>query len=161
MRRILPILLPLALVPLVYAAQPKKRPEDHVVGKELWDRSCWQCHGKRNAGDGPAAAALRGGVPDLRGAVTEDRYDALVEVIVEGKGLMPAFAAEMNNHDARRILVYLSKLDAEGPPEEEPEPPPDTRREAPAEEPEPPPDARREAPAEPPKLEAMPAPGGL
>lgn len=139
MRRALPILALCALIPLAYAAQPKKRPEDAVAGKEIWDRSCWQCHGKGNAGDGPAAASLKGGVPDLRNTVTPERYDALIPVILEGKGLMPAYAAEFNNYDAKRILIYLTKLDTDGPPKEEEEgekvTPPKPAPHTPAEEP--------------------------
>lgn len=119
MRRPLALLFVLALVPLAFAAQPKKRPEDPAAGKEHWDRSCWQCHGKLNDGQGPAASALLGGVPDLRGTITPESYDALVPVILEGKGLMPAFDAEINNHDAKRILIYLTKLDTDGPPKED------------------------------------------
>lgn len=90
---------------------PKKRADDHVVGKELWERSCWPCHGKENDGRGPAAAAIPGGVPDLRNTVTPDRYGELIDVILDGKNDMPAFRAEMDRHQARRILVYLERVD--------------------------------------------------
>ncbi|MCB9746685.1 MAG: c-type cytochrome [Alphaproteobacteria bacterium] len=101
------------LLVAVEAAVPKKRDEDHIKGKELWERSCWHCHGKGNAGDGPAAASLPVGVPNLQGQIRPDRFDALVEVIMTGKGAMPAFEAELDRHNARRVLVYLNKLDAE------------------------------------------------
>ena len=103
------------------AGQPTKRPTDVEKGESLWERSCWQCHGERAAGDGPAAAALPGGVPSLVGQVPEERWDALVQVIMTGRGPMPAFAEELDKRDARRILKYLNKLEEEPPEDEEDE----------------------------------------
>jgi mono/diheme cytochrome c family protein len=102
-----------SLVGVATAGVPKKRPEDHVRGKQLWERSCWQCHGKAFDGQGPAAEAFPdGGVPDMRGAITRDRFDNLVQVILNGSGDMPAFATEFDKHEARRILVYIEREDA-------------------------------------------------
>ena len=84
-----------------------KRDSDEETGRRLWKRSCWQCHGEVGAGDGPAAAALVGGVPSLAGKVSVDGFDALVTVIQEGRGRMPAFAEDLDKHDSRRVLVYL------------------------------------------------------
>ena len=101
------------LASVATAGVPKKRPEDHVRGKQLWERSCWQCHGKAFDGQGPAAAAFPDeSVPDLRGEVTRARFDELVAVILNGSGDMPAFAAEFDKNEARRILVYLEREDA-------------------------------------------------
>ena len=90
---------------------PKKRPEDHVAGEQIWERSCWQCHGEDNDGQGPAASALPGGVPDLRNTVNPSRYGELVDVILDGRGDMPAFRAEMDKHQARRALIYMERID--------------------------------------------------
>jgi mono/diheme cytochrome c family protein len=84
-----------------------KRDSDEETGRRLWNRSCWQCHGEVGAGDGPAAAALVGGVPSLAGKVSPSGYDALVKVILEGRGRMPAYVEDLDKHDSRRILVYL------------------------------------------------------
>lgn len=92
---------------------PTKRPSDHVRGKELYDAMCWQCHGKAGQGDGPAAAALLGGVPTLQGKVVTgdkediDRQEALVDVVQNGRGRMPAYAEVVDRADSRRMLVYL------------------------------------------------------
>jgi mono/diheme cytochrome c family protein len=126
LKRLLSLLL---LTPLVASAGvPRKRSADHVRGQELWERSCWQCHGEEARGDGPAAAGLTAKVPDLRGRVSADRQQELVSLILAGKGMMPAFSEELDRHDARKILVYLRRLENEEPPEV-PEAP-----EAPAEE---------------------------
>ena len=89
----------------------KKRPDDHVAGKAIWERSCWPCHGEENDGQGPAASALPGGVPDLRMSVNPSRHGELVDVILDGRGDMPAFRAELDKHQAKRALVYMERLD--------------------------------------------------
>ena len=97
------------------ADPPKKRLSDYEEGKKIYRRSCWQCHGQMADGEGPAAAALPEGVPTLRGGVvSRDRRDELSRLILQGKGLMPAFSAEFERQDARRILIYLEKFDQRG-----------------------------------------------
>ena len=108
-------LLTLALI-LAGSAQaadpPKKRLSDYEEGKKIYRRSCWQCHGQDAAGEGPAAAALPDGVPTLRGGiVTRERRDEFIRSILNGKGLMPAFSAEIERQDAKRVLIYLEKYD--------------------------------------------------
>ena len=122
------LLFLLLLTPLVAGAGvPRKRAADHVRGQELWERSCWQCHGEEARGDGPAAEALTAKVPDLRGRVGTERQQDLVALILTGKGMMPAFSEELDRHDARKILVYLRGLENEEPLEvpEAPEAPAD------------------------------------
>jgi mono/diheme cytochrome c family protein len=120
-RVLLPAALVLTVAGAVLAGMPTKRPEDHVRGRTVFMQSCWQCHGASNNGQGPAADALVGGVPDLRGKMSEDRFDALIPIILEGKGKMPAYAEEMDKHDAKRVLVFLHRLDTG---EETPQAPP-------------------------------------
>ena len=108
--RFVSLVVALSIGAAAWAAVPKKRPEDHVRGKQLWERSCWQCHGKAFDGQGPAAEAFPNGeVPDLRGQIHRDRFDDLVKVILNGQGDMPAFATEFDKHEARRILVYIER----------------------------------------------------
>jgi mono/diheme cytochrome c family protein len=85
---------------------PTRRPPDVEVGLRLWKQSCWQCHGDTGAGDGPAASALIGGVPPI-GSLEGGALDALVKVVSNGRGRMPAYSEDIDRHDARRILVYL------------------------------------------------------
>jgi mono/diheme cytochrome c family protein len=94
------------------AAVPKKRSSDYVEGKKIWKRSCWQCHGLKAEGDGPAAEAIVGGVPTLRGGlVVKPKRNNFMRSVLDGKGLMPAFSAEMERPDAKRVIIYLEKLD--------------------------------------------------
>ena len=112
MRSPLPSLLVLLALPAL-AAQPKKRSEDHVQGKQIWEQSCWQCHGEENDGEGPAAEALVDTVPDLRGQITAKRYDKYVTLIMGGSPTHPAFSTEMDEHQAKRIFIYLERMERE------------------------------------------------
>jgi mono/diheme cytochrome c family protein len=99
------------------STMPSKRPPDYEVGKKLWTQSCWQCHGATGKGDGPAAAALVGGVPSLEGKIKGAEFDALVDVIQQGRGRMPAYSEDIDEHDSRRILQYLKDtLEGKKPP---------------------------------------------
>lgn len=89
------------------SAVPTKRKPDRERGRDLWLQSCWECHGTEGKGDGPAAAAVPGGVPTLEGKISEDKFDALVVLVEDGKGRMPAYREDIDKHDARRILLYL------------------------------------------------------
>lgn len=99
---------------------PTKRPPDYEVGQRLWKQSCWQCHGESGKGDGPAAAALTGGVPSLEGKVRGEEFDRLVQLIQEGRGAMPAYSENIDTHDSRRILQYIRDV-LEGKPPPPPE----------------------------------------
>ncbi|MCA9489007.1 MAG: cytochrome c [Myxococcales bacterium] len=124
------------------AGQPTKRPTDEQRGKELYERHCLACHGARGAGDGPATEALVVPVPDLMGKVKAD--PATVDVVEIGRGTMPSFRPSFDAADARRVLMYMAKLDqtpdepapAEEPPSEDDEAPVEDAQEAPGEGPE-------------------------
>ena len=92
------------------SAVPTKRPPDIDVGRTLWARSCASCHGETGRGDGPAAAAVVGGVAALP-AVPRDP-EAWVGVVQDGRGRMPAFAETLDAHDTRRVLRYLQERQA-------------------------------------------------
>jgi mono/diheme cytochrome c family protein len=90
---------------------PKQRSPDHVRGRELWEQSCWQCHGATAEGDGPSAEALTVDVPSLRGTVTIEGRDRLINTIIYGQGLMPAYGETFDRPEARRILAFLQRLE--------------------------------------------------
>lgn len=86
---------------------PTKRPGDREIGEALWKQSCSQCHGATGLGDGPAAEAMPGGVPDILGTLTEESLDRMVTVVQEGRGRMPAYSETIDRADSRRVLQYL------------------------------------------------------
>ncbi|MDP2317166.1 MAG: cytochrome c [Pseudomonadota bacterium] len=92
------------------STMPSKRPADYEVGKRLWAQSCWQCHGTSGKGDGPAAAALPGGVPSLEGKMRAEDIPRMVAVVQAGKGRMPAYSEDIDEHDTRRTLIYIKDV---------------------------------------------------
>lgn len=96
------------------AGQPAKLPDDPVRGRDRYEDLCWSCHGPAGQGDGPLAPALAAPLRSLRG-LPEETWDALVDLVQEGKGDMPAYAEVMDRPDSRRILVWLAALDAADP----------------------------------------------
>ena len=108
-------LLVLLVPSLAWGAQPKKRPEDKVQAKQFWEQSCWPCHGRDAAGEGPLSAQLPVTVPDLR-ALPEEKREEQLNVIMNGKGWMPSYRSELTRREAQRILVYLQDLEEESAP---------------------------------------------
>ena len=94
---------------LSQAGQPTKRPSDDERGLELYERHCWQCHGERNRGRGPATAALVHRVPNLSGGRTKID-EATVNLVLRGRSAMPAFEASFDQADARRVLRFMATL---------------------------------------------------
>ena len=92
-----------------FGGQPPKRPSDEERGLELYERHCWQCHGERNRGDGPATESLVHTVPNLSGGQTA-ADDPTVALVLRGKDAMPAFEASFDDADARRVLKFMASL---------------------------------------------------
>ncbi len=95
-----------------FAGVPTRMPKDTVKGRTLFEDHCWQCHGPEGRGDGPLATAFADAALDLRGR-PELVWPDLVAIIQGGRGDMPAFAEVMDDHDSRRILVWLAALDGD------------------------------------------------
>jgi putative copper export protein/mono/diheme cytochrome c family protein len=111
----------IALPPLVSDAYPTtfQRPgvayqaSSIAEGKALFGEHCAVCHGRRGAGDGPAAATLQPRPPDLRAHhVALHTAGDIFWWISHGRPPMPAFADRLDA-DARWHLVnYLRALAA-------------------------------------------------
>lgn len=97
---------------IAFGAQPGKRKPDPERGHDLYNQSCWPCHGKTAEGDGPAAAALSVPVPKLRGSFTLDTIPAKVDITLQGRGPMPGYSESMDRPDARRIFIWILSLDS-------------------------------------------------
>lgn len=94
---------------MAFADVPTKIPPDHIRGEKLYRDLCWQCHGKKGLGNGPQSKAVK--APALAG-VARKRFSQLVQVIQNGKGLMPAYEQVIDRHDSKRILQWLTRLDS-------------------------------------------------
>ena len=105
---------------------PKTIPLPHIRGKELYDDLCFQCHGVNGMAETPLAKST--GSPKLAGKFLDGNYAEGIKVVQQGVGTMPAYEMIIDKHDTKRILIYLSGLDAQTgldprvKPEEEEEP---------------------------------------
>lgn len=100
------------------AEQPSKRKPDPEAGKDLYMRSCWQCHGREADGAGPASPALNVAVPSLRNKVSKDSISKMITVVQDGRGAMPNFSETITYTDTRRIFIYIQSLDSSDSPEQ-------------------------------------------
>ena len=108
--------------PPVVAPEGQGAGDDDGVAPErraavaLWGMRCATCHGDTGRGDGsgrPPGAAL----PDMTSeAFQSARSDAqLISVIANGKGLMPAFKAELTEQGIAVVAAYVRSLSAAKP----------------------------------------------
>ena len=100
----------LLLLHVVSAEVPKTIPLPHIRGKELYDDLCFQCHGVNGLADTPLADSTK--APKLAGEFSDGNYADGIKIVQQGMGLMPAYEMVIDKHDTKRILIYLSGLDA-------------------------------------------------
>jgi mono/diheme cytochrome c family protein len=114
-KRLIPILLLLTLVAGSALAEkhdwPTKRSSDTEWGEDLYNKHCWQCHGRKGEGDGPAADALQVEVPVLRGISDPSNRGDMVTTARQGHGAMPAYHESISRQDMRRVFLYLESPD--------------------------------------------------
>ncbi len=110
---------------------PTKRSSDTEWGEDLYNKHCWQCHGRQAQGDGPAAAALQVPVPSLRGVGDPDIRAERVTTARQGSGPMPAYHESISRQDMRRVFIYIESLDHPG---KKPADDPDDAEQGPTEE---------------------------
>ncbi len=73
-------------------------------GKRIYAKHCQSCHGARGQGQLP-------GTPDFsRGERLMQPDSQLVEALRNGKGMMPAFRAQLQNRDLLDVIAYLRTL---------------------------------------------------
>lgn len=101
----------LLLARTAVADVPKTIPLPHIRGKELYDDLCFQCHGVNGLADTPLAKSTN--APKLAGQFSDDSYAGGIEIVQQGKGVMPAYEMVIDKHDTKRILIYLGGLDSE------------------------------------------------
>jgi len=96
---------------LISSAAPAAHAQD---AKQLYEKSCSNCHGPSGKGDGPASKMLKPPPADL-GTVLKGKADTdIAKIIKEGgkalgkSALMPAFGAKLSD-DQINSLVQLVK----------------------------------------------------
>jgi cytochrome c6 len=80
------------------------------AGKETFGKKCAICHGKTGAGDGPAAKAFKGAIPDLSSKEVQALSDAdISKVINEGKGKMQP-VKDLSKSDVANLTAFIRTL---------------------------------------------------
>jgi mono/diheme cytochrome c family protein len=81
------------------------------AAEALWQMRCSQCHGPLGRGDGPGKPP-GAQVPDMTTAAFHtERSDAtLAEVIVKGRGLMPAFGDQLSEDGVAAMVRHVRSL---------------------------------------------------
>lgn len=124
----------LGLVGIAQAGYPTKMDKPRDRGRALYREGCWGCHGWTGEGGGPTAALLKTSAPPLAGRYTEDQFESVATIILNGRGEMPGYSQVMDRADAKRVLAWLSALDRDNPVDEGPKPEKDEDEEAAEEE---------------------------
>jgi cytochrome c6 len=80
------------------------------AGKETFEKRCAICHGKTGAGDGKAAKAFKGGIPDLASKEVQGLSDAdMAKVMNEGKGKMQP-VKDLSKSDVANVTAFIRTL---------------------------------------------------
>ena len=81
------------------------------LGKKLYGKMCWSCHGVEGKGDGPAASALNPKPADFRNENIQAQKDgALYWKITTGKGTMTSYKNSLTDDQRWAIVNYLRTL---------------------------------------------------
>lgn len=107
-----------------FEASPQGRnplgPDDPAaleLGRVMYERHCFVCHGATGAADGPVAAVYpQGFVLPLISGTALGRSDAYIYAVIRaGRGRMPAYGARMTHIERWAVVNYVNTLqDAAG-----------------------------------------------
>ena len=84
------------------------------VGKMMFERECFVCHGPEGKGNGPILGPGKFPMaPNLTAATTVARSDSYIYAMIRaGRGLMPAYGPRVNHLERWAIVMYVRKLQA-------------------------------------------------
>jgi len=82
------------------------------AGQDLYDELCIACHGIYGRGDGSLAASLAFPPRDLSTPPYQSQVsdEALMRIIAEGKGAMPAASEVLSEKDIRAVVAFVRVL---------------------------------------------------
>jgi mono/diheme cytochrome c family protein len=89
-----------------------RREQTPATGRDLYRLRCAACHGAEGRGDGPVAASLN---PRPTNFVDSTQHSArtdsaVAEVIMRGRGAMPAFERMLTRVQVDSVVAYLRTL---------------------------------------------------
>jgi len=77
--------------------------------EKIYKTNCVLCHAADGSGNSTSGKALR--AKDLASSEVQKQSDAeLTEVIVKGKGKMPAFEKKLKPDDIKQLVAYVRAL---------------------------------------------------
>lgn len=82
-----------------------------ALGKKIYNKMCWSCHGSNGAGDGPAGASLNPKPADLSTTTFQQQTDgAIFWKINTGRGTMASFENSLSEEQRWAVINYLRTL---------------------------------------------------
>lgn len=82
-----------------------------ALGKKVYNKYCWTCHGKSGKGDGPAGANLNPKPKDQTGAEIQQLSDgALFWKITTGNSPMAAYEKLLTEEQRWQVVSYIREL---------------------------------------------------
>ena len=77
--------------------------------EKIYKTNCVLCHAADGSGSSPSGKAL--GAKDLRSDMVQKKTDAeIAELIMQGKGKMPAFGKKLKPEDVTKLVAYIRAL---------------------------------------------------
>lgn len=91
---------------------PFAQEEDAIaLGKKVYNKYCWTCHGKSGKGDGPAGANLNPKPKDHTGTEIQQLSDgALFWKITKGNTPMPSYEKLLTEEQRWQAVNYIREL---------------------------------------------------
>ncbi|HEU4620227.1 MAG TPA: cytochrome c [Gammaproteobacteria bacterium] len=100
------LLAALGAVAAAVPARAQRSPDANISGAALYANHCAACHGAQGEGDGPVAAALKVGVPNLRNLSLRNNGEFAADAVrayIDGRNLPAA-------HGDRLMPVWGNEL---------------------------------------------------
>ncbi len=84
-------------------------------GQKMFEVFCLPCHGTEGKGDGPVTPKFPN-PPSLLAAHARELSDGeIMHIATNGRGLMPAYASQVDTQDRWKIILYIRKLQKDNP----------------------------------------------
>lgn len=89
------------------ALSPGARAQSDIA--KIYKTNCALCHAADGSGNTSSGKALK--AKDLASSEVQQKSDAeLTDIIVKGKGKMPAFGAKLKPEDIKQLVVYIRAM---------------------------------------------------
>lgn len=81
------------------------------LGKKVYDKMCWTCHGSTGKGDGPASASLNPKPADFTSSNFHQQTDGAIFWKIEtGRGTMVSYKNTLTENQRWAVINYIRTL---------------------------------------------------